>query len=240
MTAARPAAAGRAQSGGRRGLTVGPGGTYARSVIRKDQRPRAAGDASETPFGRAGEAATDVYAAPGYADAPGDVAADRPRTRRTSAPARAADEQPPEDAPATPPSLPSVAVAGLSRKRLAWIVACVVAGWILLTFARQVGEAADATARADRARAENGSIAAELARLQGELAYIQQPRFVAQQARAYGVGGRREHPFTLQVGSPPLPADAPGSASQRVGYRATERSPLQAWIQVLFGPAPGS
>jgi hypothetical protein len=146
----------------------------------------------------------------------------------------------PDDGPEPSPSLPPVAIAGLSRKRLAWIVACVVAGWILLTFARQVGEAADATARADRARTENASIAAELGRLQGELAYIQQPRFVAQQARAYGVGGRREHPFTLQVGAPQLPANAPGSASQRVGHRTTERTPLQAWIQVLFGPDPGS
>jgi hypothetical protein len=183
-----------------------------------------------------GDAAADPFGRPGSPDAP----AGPRRGDRVPVAATSADEPPLEEAPATPPSLPSVAVAGLSRKRLAWIVACVVAGWILLTFARQVGEAADATARADRARAENGSIAAELGRLEGELAYVQQPRFVAQQARAYGVGGRREHAFTLQVDAPPLPADAPGSASQRVGYRTTERSPLQAWIQVLFGPAPGS
>jgi hypothetical protein len=119
-------------------------------------------------------------------------------------------------------------------------VACVVAGWILLAFARQVGEAAEATARADRTRAENASISAELDRLRAELAFIQEPRFIALQARAYGVGGRRERPFTLGVAAPPLPPDAPGSASQRVGYRTVERTPLEAWIQVLFGGRPGS
>jgi hypothetical protein len=204
-------------------------------VIRKDQRPRASADATDAPYGAAGQTTADPFGMAGHAGAPGDP----PRSRRTSGSATA-PEQPADASQETRPSLPPVAVAGLTRKRLAWIVACVVAGWILFTFARQVGEAADATARADRARADNASISAELGRLQGELAYIQQPRFVAQQARAYGVGGRREHPFTLQVGAAALPADAPGSASQRIGFRTTERTPLQAWIQVLFGPAPGS
>jgi hypothetical protein len=183
------------------------------------------------------DAVTIRTASGGRAHAPVDALSGR--REATGGAALAGDPAAQEGVIEATPSLPSVAVAGLSRKRLAWIVACVVAGWILLTFARQVGEAADATARADRARAENGSISAELDRLRAELMYIQQPRFVAQQARAYGVGGRREHAFTLRVDAPTLPADAPGSASQRVGYRTSERSPLQAWIQVLFG-SPGS
>jgi len=208
-------------------------------VIRKDQRPRASSAPAGAPSGAAGDPVAATSGAPGHADATGHTRT--PRRRASSDAAGIADPPVrPAEGPETAPALPSVAVGGLTRKRLAWIVACVVAGWILFTFARQVGEAADATARADRARADNASIAAELGRLQGELAYIQQPRFVAQQARAYGVGGRREHPFPIQVGTAPLPADAPGSASQRVGYRTTDRSPLQAWIQVLFGPAPGS
>lgn len=163
--------------------------------------------------------------------------------RRPAAGTAEASGRPPEGpdgAAEASPSLPSVSVAGLSRKRLAWIVACVVAGWILLTFARQVGEAAEASARADRTRADNASITAELDRLRAELTFIQDPRFITLQARAYGVGTRREKPFTLAVGAPPLPPDAPGSASQRVGYRPLERTPLEAWIQLLFGERPGS
>ncbi len=135
--------------------------------------------------------------------------------------------------------LPAVSFLGLDRRRLAWALAAVVAAWILLTFARQVGEAADAAARADRARAENATLAAQLDRLRAELQLIQEPRYVALQARAFGVGGRGERQFTLQAGAPSLPPDAPGSASQRIGYREVARTPLDAWIELLFGAGPG-
>jgi len=148
-----------------------------------------------------------------------------------------ADEEPGVAAGASP-SLGTLPIAGFTRRRLAWIVAALVAGWILLTFARQVGEAADATARADRVRAENVTIAADLARLTAELAFISDPRFVAQQARAYGIGARKERPFTLEAGASPLPGDAAGSETRRVGYREVERTPLDAWTQLLFGSGP--
>ncbi|MCU0504799.1 MAG: hypothetical protein MUE82_03340 [Chloroflexi bacterium] len=135
--------------------------------------------------------------------------------------------------------LPAVSLLGLDRRRLAWIVAAVVAAWILFTFARQVGEAAEASARADRARAANTTLAAELDRLRAELQLIQEPRYVALQARAYGVGGRGERQFTLEAGAPTLPPDAPGSASKRIGYREVTRTPLDAWIQLLFGTPSG-
>jgi len=148
-----------------------------------------------------------------------------------------ADEEPGLPAGASP-SLRTLPIAGFTRRRLAWIVAALVAGWILLTFARQVGEAADATVRADRVRAENVTISADLARLTAELAFIQDPRFVAQQARAYGIGARKERPFTLAADASPLPGDAAGSETRRVGYREVERTPLEAWAQLLFGSGP--
>jgi hypothetical protein len=142
-------------------------------------------------------------------------------------------------AAATPAQLPSIPLAGLTRRRLAWILAAAVAVWILFTFARQVSEAADATARAERARAANATLIDQLERLRAELAFIQQPEFVALQARAYGVGGRGERQFTLSAGAPTLPPDAPGSATQRVGYRVETRTPLDAWITLLFDPGSG-
>ncbi len=136
-------------------------------------------------------------------------------------------------------ALPRIPLAGLSRRRLAWVLAAVVAAWVLFTFARQVGEAADASARAERARATNASLATQLERLQAELTIIQEPRFVALQARAYGVGGHGERGFTLAAGAPSLPPDAPGSASQRIGYREVRRTPLEAWLTLLFGRPSG-
>ena len=64
---------------------------------------------------------------------------------------------------------------------------------------------------------------------------IQRARFVLQQARGYGLGGAHEIPFTLAAGAPPLPPDAPGSASLRLGA-PTSVSPLERWLTVLFGP----
>jgi len=142
-------------------------------------------------------------------------------------------------AAATPAQLPALPLAGLTRRRLAWILAAAVAVWILFTFARQVSEAADATARAERARTANTTLLAELDRLRAELAFIQRPEYVGLQARAYGVGGRGERQFTLAAGAPTLPPDAPGSATQRVGYRVETRTPLDAWITLLFDPGSG-
>jgi hypothetical protein len=146
--------------------------------------------------------------------------------------------EPTEVAAVAAPSLANLPIVGLTRRRLAWIVAALVAGWILFTFARQVGEAADATARAERVRAENATVSAELERLTAELTFIQDPRFVAQQARAYGIGTRKERPFTLAADASPVPVDAPGSDTRRIGYREVVRTPLEAWGQLLFGSGP--
>ena len=172
----------------------------------------------------------------------------RPRepggTPRSADPAPVAPQTPVSSSPETQAAaattaLPSIPLAGLNRRRLAWILAAAVAAWILFTFARQVGEAAEAVARADRARAANSTLAVQLDRLRAELELIQEPRYVALQARAYGVGGRGERQFTLEVGAPSLPPDAPGSASKRIGYREVTRTPLEAWITLLFGAPPG-
>ncbi len=143
------------------------------------------------------------------------------------------------DAPVTRPSLSGLGVAGLTPRRAGLLLSCLLAGWVAFTFARQVAEASDAQALADAMRDANGSLAAEVSDLQEELALVQEPRYVEQQARAYQLGSKRERPFTLAPDAPPLADDAPGSASRRVGYRPEARSPLDSWLTLLFGPAPG-
>jgi hypothetical protein len=175
---------------------------------------------------------------------PPSAAEDAPATAVPRDGARTASE-PPDAAggggqvSAARAQLPEIPLAGFTRRRLAWILAALVAAWILFTFGRQVGDAADASARAERARATNTTLAAELDRLRAELAFIQQPKYVALQARAFGVGGRGERQFTLAAGAPTLPPDAPGSATQRIGYRVVTRSPFDAWLIVLFGSRSG-
>jgi cell division protein FtsB len=137
-------------------------------------------------------------------------------------------------------SLEGLSIAGITRRRAAFTIGALVTLWIVAVFARQVGDASAATARADRLRTGNAAIATNVAALQAELQTIQQQPYVEQQARAYGLGTTRERPFTLAPDAPPLAADAPGSAAVRLGAATETRSPLETWLSLLFGPSPAS
>ena len=117
---------------------------------------------------------------------------------------------------------------------MAILLGVLLGAWIVFVFARQVSEAAAATSRAEAMVVSNDQRAAQVAALQGELERIGDRRFVLQQARAYGLGGEHEIPFSLAAGAPSLPPDAPGSASVRLGA-ATSGSPLDHWLTLLFG-----
>jgi cell division protein FtsB len=135
------------------------------------------------------------------------------------------------------PSLAALPIAGFTRRRAAALIGVLLAGWIIVLFARQVGEASAATSRAERIASENTQLHADVAALEAEREMVGRQAFIEQQARAYGLGGPREIAFTLRAGAPPLPADAPGSASVRLGSESQPSSPLEVWLTALFGPA---
>ena len=138
---------------------------------------------------------------------------------------------------AVAPDLAALPIVGLTRRRIAGIVAALLAAWIVIVFARQVSEASAATTLADEIASGNVSAATRVAALERELDLIAGRRYVAQQARGYGLGNAREIPFSLAADAPPLPDDAPGSAAVRVGADITDVSPLERWLTVLFGPS---
>ncbi|MEX1172261.1 MAG: hypothetical protein WEG56_06580 [Chloroflexota bacterium] len=171
-------------------------------------------------------------------------------------PSRAPDADPPEDrfdeGPADPaadgtetggpvgsvaPDLAALPIAGITRRRMAGLVGGLLAAWIIIVFARQVGEASAATAKADDIAQGNAARQGQVAALERELDLIARQRYVEQQARGYGLGTAREVPFSLAVGAPGLPADAPGSAAVRLGADTDRSSPLESWLTVLFGPS---
>ncbi len=156
--------------------------------------------------------------------------ADRPE-RPT--PATRSDPSP-RQAPADLGGLP---IAGITRRRVAWILAAVVSIWIVSVFARQVGDAGAAADRADRLRFENVGLASQVEDLQKELDLVQRQAFVEQQARANGLGGKGERPFTLGPDAGPLPDDAPGSAAVRLGASPDHSAPIDVWLDLLFGPS---
>jgi hypothetical protein len=138
--------------------------------------------------------------------------------------------------PSGEPDLATLPIVGITRRRTAILLGVLLAGWVIILFARQVSDASAATGRAEAMIVANTTKRTELAGLERELERIQQQRFIVQQARGYGLGGPKEIAFTLEAGAPPLDANAPGSAGLRVGAH-TSVSPLDSWLTALFGPS---
>jgi cell division protein FtsB len=156
----------------------------------------------------------------------------------TEGPAQPANAQPASPFPGLP--LEGFGVVGITRRRVVWLLAAILATWVVIVFARQVGEASTASAQASRIENDNAQLAANVAALQRELDTIQQEPFVMQEARANGLGRPNERPFRLAPGASPLPPDAPGSAITRLGSIGHRQTPLESWLSLLFGPATSS
>ena len=124
---------------------------------------------------------------------------------------------------------------GLSRRRLAVIVAGLVCLWLVGVFARQVGEAETAADQANAMQARNAQVVGEVDALQAELKLIKQPGFVDFTARGYMLGSAREIPFSIDPNAPPPAPDAPGSTGIKPQQVVLPQSPLESWLQVLFG-----
>jgi cell division protein FtsB len=139
--------------------------------------------------------------------------------------------------PADGIDLSALSIAGITRRRVGWVAAALLSAWIVVVFARQAGEAATASNRADQIARDNAALAAEVASLERELDIIEQPAYISQQARAYNLGSPQEIPFTLDPSVPAPGPDAPGSARFRVGAHDDRPSPLESWLSLLFGPA---
>lgn len=146
-----------------------------------------------------------------------------------------APDSPPDDAPIArfdPARLP----APISRRRVAAVAVGLITVWLLIAFGRQVGDASAASARAAELRAANATLRSDLAAVQADLARVQGDQYIGVAARGYGLGKKHEIPFTLAADAPSLPPDAPGSAALRVGGQDESRSPMEAWLDLLFGP----
>jgi cell division protein FtsB len=174
-------------------------------------------------------------------NAPADEPRPLDRTVARNPSSDAADADPVEDgspdttALAGRVDLAGLSIAGITRRRVGWVAAGLVSVWIVIVFARQVGDAAAASNRAVQLAEDNAALAAEVQALQGEVDLIVRPEYVALAARGAGLGEPHEIPFTL---SPTVaaPVDgAPGSASVRLGAHADRQTPLESWLSLLFG-----
>lgn len=154
----------------------------------------------------------------------------RPELPRPTTPTRH-DE--PGGGPAIDPA--SLPMPSLSRRRVFTVAGVLLAGWLAMSFARQVGEASAASSRAEQLRDANAALREEIALLEADLERVQDPSYILQQARGVGLGARNEIPFAIEGDAPALAAGAPGSAAARLGSESDAGRPLDVWLAVLFG-----
>ena len=133
------------------------------------------------------------------------------------------------------PDPAALRMVSISPRRLLQLVAIVAIAWGVVSFGRQVATASAASVHAATLRDSNAALQAQVTAMQNELSLIQERRYIDQQARAYRLGTAKEIPFALEPGAPTLPPDAPGSASTRLGAAHVSTTPLEHWLEVLFG-----
>jgi len=114
-----------------------------------------------------------------------------------------------------------------------------VATFLLFAFVALIGRsligALEVNAEISRLRDENAVLAAEADALIAERILLDDAAFLDLIARGYALGSSVERPFVLAAGATELPDDAPGSAARRLAVEEEARTPLDAWIEVLFG-----
>lgn len=119
-----------------------------------------------------------------------------------------------------------------ARNYLLIIGLALLAVWLVLVFGRALTQLNEASERAAAVSAESAALQARLEAGQRELELVQTDSFQSLQARSYGLGAEGERAFGLEADAPPPPPIVPlGTESATVS-----RTPLEAWLGVLFGP----
>jgi len=121
-----------------------------------------------------------------------------------------------------------------AARLLALVVAFLLFAFIALIGRSLIG-ALEVHAEVSRLRDENAALAAQAEALTAERILLDDAAFLDLIARGYSLGSSVERPFVLAADASELPADAPGSAARRLTVPEEVRSPLDAWIEVLFG-----
>jgi hypothetical protein len=118
------------------------------------------------------------------------------------------------------------------RGQLAIVALVIVGFWLVVVFGQALTELNSATAREAAASAEGTTLQQRLDADRRELEIVQTDAFQGILARAYGLGAPGEIAFSLDANAPsPEPITPLGS----VPGPAQQETPLDAWLQLLFG-----
>lgn len=121
----------------------------------------------------------------------------------------------------------------LERRGAAAIVfGLFVAGGVVFVFAGTLARATELEAQAAQARAEVAALEARAEAGRAEIEFIESDAFIEQQARAAGYGLKGEQRFRLPDDAPSAP---PIVALGTMSAAASDASPFEAWMELLFG-----
>lgn len=106
------------------------------------------------------------------------------------------------------------------------------AAWLAFIFAGAMARASDLDARLTDARAETAALDAQVEAGYAEIEFIKSDTYIEQAARGLGFGEPGEQSFKLPEDAPAAqPIPLLGSAESG----GPPRTPLDAWIELLFG-----
>ena len=122
----------------------------------------------------------------------------------------------------------------LERRGAALVVfGLFVAGGLVFVFAGTLARANVLEAQAAVARAERDALRERVAAGVLEMQFIETDAFVEHQARAEGFGEPHEVSFRLPANAPSPPRIVPLGAGREATVGG---SPMDAWMELLFGP----
>ena len=105
----------------------------------------------------------------------------------------------------------------------------------VVEFGRNLIGVIQVNTRLAQLRDETAALQARADALTAERVLLDDAAFLELVARGYSLGSAVERPFVLAADPVPLTDDAPGSSSRRFSPDVPTRSPLDAWMDLLFG-----
>jgi cell division protein FtsB len=122
----------------------------------------------------------------------------------------------------------------LERRGAIALLVVFVLIWLAFIFAGSLARATDLDARLSDARALTAALEAQVEAGYAEIDFVESPAFLELAARRIGYGTEGEQSFALPDDAPP-PAALPVIGSDQ-GF-ARGGTPLDAWLELLFGPS---
>ena len=122
-----------------------------------------------------------------------------------------------------------------TRGALIFLGQALLVALFVVEFGRNLVGVIQVNARLAQLRDETAALQARADALTAERVLLDDAAFLDLVARGYNLGSPVERPFVLAADAPELPVDAPGSAERRLGAATPQRSPIDVWLEILFG-----